>query len=100
MVLCVHADILIEQDTYEDQPVLERAAISSQMTAWTFAVMNASVNDPPETIRQAPVLGFVAISHVDEDRRRLKVLSLVGGQLGNQPLVWGRWPEPFINLLS
>jgi polyribonucleotide 5'-hydroxyl-kinase len=70
------------------------------MSHWTLAVMNASVNDPPETIRQAPVMGFVAIADVDEDRRRLKILSPVSGQLGNRPLVWGRWPEPYINLLG
>ncbi|KAK0620486.1 Pre-mRNA cleavage complex II protein Clp1-domain-containing protein [Immersiella caudata] len=89
-----------ESEAYEEQPVLEAADISAEMSHWTFAVMNASVNDPPETIRQAPVIGFIAIADVDEDRRRLKVLSPTSGRLGNQPLVWGRWPEPYINLLG
>jgi polyribonucleotide 5'-hydroxyl-kinase len=70
------------------------------MSHWTLAVMNASINDPPETIRQAPVMGFVAVADVDEDRRRLKVLSPVSGRLGNRPFVWARWPEPYINLLG
>ncbi|KAK5658349.1 hypothetical protein OQA88_2325 [Cercophora sp. LCS_1] len=89
-----------ESEAYEGQPVLEPAEISHDMSNWTLAVMNASVNDPPETIRQAPITGFIAIADVDEDRRRLKVLSPVSGRLGNQPLVWGRWPEPYINLLG
>ncbi|KAK0641323.1 Pre-mRNA cleavage complex II protein Clp1-domain-containing protein [Cercophora newfieldiana] len=89
-----------ESEAYEGQPVLEAAEISAEMSHWTLAVMNASVNDPPETIRQAPVIGFIAIADVDEDRRRLKVLSPTSGRLGNQPLVWGRWPEPYINLLG
>jgi len=80
--------------------VLEAAEISPEMSHWTLAVMNASVNDPPETIRQAPVIGFIAIADVDEDRRRLKVLSPTSGRLGSQPLIWGRWPEPYINLLG
>ncbi|KAH6856242.1 Pre-mRNA cleavage complex II protein Clp1-domain-containing protein [Chaetomium sp. MPI-CAGE-AT-0009] len=85
---------------YDTRPALERAEISAEMSHWTLAVMNASVNDPPEVIRQAPVMGFVAIADVDEDRRRLKVLSPVSGRLGNRPMVWGRWPEPYINLLG
>ncbi|GAB1319291.1 Cleavage polyadenylation factor subunit clp1 [Madurella fahalii] len=90
-----------ETDFYDDsQQTLEPAEISAAMSHWTLAVMNASVNDPPETIRQAPVMGFVAIADVDEDRRRLKILSPVSGKLGNRPMVWGRWPEPYINLLG
>ncbi|KAK4044193.1 mRNA cleavage and polyadenylation factor CLP1 [Parachaetomium inaequale] len=87
-------------DVYDNQPALEPAEISAEMSHWTLAVMNASVNDPPETIRQAPVMGFVAIADVDEERRRLKILSPVSGRLGNRPMVWGRWPEPYINLLG
>ncbi|KAK1752258.1 hypothetical protein QBC47DRAFT_425122 [Echria macrotheca] len=89
-----------ESEAYEGQPALEAAEISAEMSHWALAVMNASVNDPPETIRQAPVIGFIAIADVDEDRRRLKVLSPVSGRLGNQPLIWGQWPEPYINLLG
>ncbi|KAL2267164.1 hypothetical protein VTJ83DRAFT_4441 [Remersonia thermophila] len=89
------------QGDYDNGPAgLERAEISAEMSHWTLAVMNAAVSDPPETIRQAPVMGFVAVADVDEDRRRLKVLSPVSGRLGNRPLVWARWPEPYINLLG
>ncbi|KAL1836423.1 hypothetical protein VTJ49DRAFT_5159 [Mycothermus thermophilus] len=89
------------EEGYDNRPDgLERAEISAEMSHWTLAVMNASVNDPLETIRQAPVMGFVAVADVDEDRRRLKVLSPVSGRLGNRPLVWARWPEPYINLLG
>ncbi|KAK3389232.1 Pre-mRNA cleavage complex II protein Clp1-domain-containing protein [Podospora didyma] len=80
--------------------ILEPAEITAEMSHWTLAVMNASVNDPPETIRKAPVMGFIAVADVDEDRRRLKILSPVTSRLGNRPLVWGRWPEPYINLLG
>lgn len=94
------ANLLAETDFYDNQQALEPAEISAEMSHWTLAVMNASVNDPPETIRQAPVMGFVAIADVDEERRRLKILSPVSGRLGNRPMVWGRWPEPYINLLG
>lgn len=89
-----------ESEAYEGQPALESAEISAGMSSWTLTIMDASVNDPPETIRQAPVVGFIAVAEVDEDRRRLKILSPVTGRMDNKPMVWGRWPEPYINLLG
>ncbi|KAK4641159.1 Cleavage polyadenylation factor subunit clp1 [Podospora bellae-mahoneyi] len=86
-------------DLDDPNQVLERAEISEEMSHWTLAVMDASVNDPLETIRQAPVIGWVCVSDVDKDRRRLKILSTVSGRL-TRPMVWGRWPEPYVNLLG
>lgn len=70
------------------------------MQHWTLAVMHASTRDGPETVRTACVMGFVYVSDVDEERRKVKVLAPVGERLGERPLVWGKWPEPFINLLG
>lgn len=70
------------------------------MQHWTFAIMNASLRDSPDTVRLASVMGFVYVSDVDEDRRKIKLLSPVSGRLGDRPLIWGRWPEPYINLLG
>lgn len=70
------------------------------MQHWTLAVMHASTKDAPETVRAASVMGFVYVSDVDEERRKIKVLAPVGGRLGDRPLVWGKWPEPFMNLLG
>lgn len=63
-------------------------------------MMNASVGDSPESIRTAPVLGFVYISDVVKDRKKLSMLTPVSGRLGKRPLLWGNWPEQFINLLG
>ncbi|PON22265.1 hypothetical protein TGAM01_v208946 [Trichoderma gamsii] len=73
---------------------------SSLMQHWTFAVMNASVRDSPDVIRAANVMGFVYVADVDEDRRKIKILAPVSGRLGDKPLIWGKWPEPYINLLG
>ncbi|KAL7800258.1 Pre-mRNA cleavage complex II protein Clp1 domain-containing protein [Trichoderma ceciliae] len=73
---------------------------SSLMQHWTFAVMNASVRDGPDVVRAANVMGFVYVADVDEDRRKIKILAPVSGRLGDRPLVWGKWPEPYINLLG
>ncbi|CCC07013.1 hypothetical protein SMACR_01036 [Sordaria macrospora] len=87
-------------DPYEGAPVLERVEITPEMAHWTLAVMIASVTDSPQAIRFSSVLGFIVIADVDVERRRVKFLSPVSGRLGNHPLIWGRWPEPYLNLLA
>ncbi len=77
-----------------------REEACSSMEHWTLAIMHASIRDSPETIRAAGVMGFVYVSDVDEQKRKVKMLAPVSGRLGDRPLVWGRWPEPFINLLG
>lgn len=79
---------------------LEKVEPTPALSHWTLAVMNASVGDSPETIRTATVLGFVYISDVNKDRRKLSMLTPVSGRIGNRPLLWGTWPEQFINLLG
>ncbi|EJT72217.1 Clp1 [Gaeumannomyces tritici R3-111a-1] len=71
-----------------------------ELAHWTLAMMNASPGDPPDRIRSATVAGFVYVAAVDKERRRMKILAPVSGRLGDRPLVWGRWPEPHINLLG
>ncbi|KAK2589541.1 Cleavage polyadenylation factor subunit clp1 [Conoideocrella luteorostrata] len=79
---------------------LVRDEPSSIMQHWTMAVMHASTKDTPEVVRAATVMGFVYVSDVDEERRKIRLLSPMGGRLGDRPLVLGSWPEPFINLLG
>ncbi|KAF5021695.1 hypothetical protein F66182_6252 [Fusarium sp. NRRL 66182] len=70
------------------------------MQHWTLAIMHATPKESSDTVRAASVMGFLYVSDVDEERRKIKLLSPVGGRLGDQPLVWGKWPEPYINLLG
>lgn len=70
------------------------------MQHWTLTVMHATIRQPPEVVRTAGVMGFVYVSDVDEERRKIKILAPMGGRLGDRPLVLGRWPEPYINLLG
>lgn len=87
-------------DSTYGEETLVREVPSSPMQHWTLAIMHASPKDPPETVRAASVMGFVYVSDVDEERRKIKLLATVSGRLGDQPLVWGKWPEPYINLLG
>lgn len=77
-----------------------RVEPSSEIEHWTLAVMYASTRDAPDVVRGASVMGYVYVSEVDEERRKVRVLAPVGGRLGDRPLVMGKWPEPFISLLG
>ncbi|OLN95718.1 mRNA cleavage and polyadenylation factor CLP1 [Colletotrichum chlorophyti] len=73
----------------------------AQLTAhWTLAIMYASVKDTPEAIRTANVMGYVYLADIDKEKRKLRILAPVSGRLGDRPLLMGKWPEPFINLLG
>lgn len=92
--------LLTVPDSAYEKATLSRDEPSSVMQHWTLAVMHASPKDPPEVVRAAAVMGFVYVSDVDEDRRKIKLLAPVGGRLGDRPLILGSWPEPYINLLG
>ncbi|KAK1996045.1 pre-mRNA cleavage complex II protein Clp1 [Colletotrichum falcatum] len=79
---------------------LMRVDAGQLMAHWTLAIVYASVKDSPETIRTANVMGYVYIADVDKEKRKLRILAPVSGRLGDRPLLMGKWPEPFINLLG
>ena len=70
-----------------------------EMEHWALAVIGASVRDSPETVRSAVVMGFVYVAQVDTERKRVKILTPISGRF-DRPLIWGKWPEPFFNLLG
>ncbi|KAI9152164.1 mRNA cleavage and polyadenylation factor CLP1 [Paramyrothecium foliicola] len=88
-----------EYSSYGEETMV-REEPSSLLEHWTLAVMHAGLRDAPEAVRTASVMGFVYVSDVDAERRKIKVLSPVSGRLGDKPLVGGKWPEPFMNLLG
>ncbi|ERT03215.1 hypothetical protein HMPREF1624_01521 [Sporothrix schenckii ATCC 58251] len=79
---------------------LEKVDAGPSLAHWTLAVMNAGLHDPPDVIQHATVLGFVYVAEVDAERRKVRVLAPLSGRLGDRPLVFGRWPEPYINLVG
>ncbi|KHN98473.1 calcium-transporting ATPase 3 [Metarhizium album ARSEF 1941] len=64
-----------------EKATLSRDGPSSTMQHWTFAIMHASPKDPPEVVRAATVMGFVYVSDVDEERRKIKLLAPVGADV-------------------
>ncbi|CAK7205399.1 Cleavage polyadenylation factor subunit clp1 [Sporothrix eucalyptigena] len=79
---------------------LEKVDAGPSLAHWTLSVMNAGLHDPPDVIQHATVLGFVYVAEVDAERRKVRILAPVSGRLGDRPLVFGRWPEPYINLVG
>ncbi|KAI8216464.1 mRNA cleavage and polyadenylation factor, partial [Colletotrichum sp. SAR 10_86] len=79
---------------------LTRVDSSQLMAHWTLPVVYASIRDSPETIRTSNIMGYVYVADIDKEKRKLRILAPVGGRLGDRPLLMGKWPEPYINLLG
>ncbi|KAF4925430.1 mRNA cleavage and polyadenylation factor CLP1 [Colletotrichum viniferum] len=79
---------------------LTRVDSSQLMAHWTLPIVYASVRDSPETIRTSNIMGYVYVADIDKEKRKLRILAPVGGRLGDRPLLMGKWPEPYINLLG
>lgn len=56
-----------------------------------MAMLNANVDDPPEVLINAEVLGFVHVVDADDTRKKLKILMPVSGRLPNRPFVIGEY---------
>ncbi|KKA27896.1 hypothetical protein TD95_004991 [Thielaviopsis punctulata] len=82
------------------QPALESMDLTPALEQWTLTIMNASLRDSVDAIRTSTVMGFVYVAHVDSEKNKAKILAPVAGRLGDHPMIWGKWPEPNINLLG
>lgn len=79
---------------------LEKVDPSPALSHWTMPIMNATVGDSPEAIRTATVQGFVYISDINKDRRRINMLIPESSRDHHKPLILAAWPEPFLNLIG
>lgn len=92
--------IRLPDSSYGGDEGIRQTEPTPHMAHYTLAVMYASAKDPPEVIRTANVMGYVYVAEVDKERRKVKLLAPVSGRLGDRPLLFGNWPEPFVNLLG
>lgn len=79
-----------EEPTHK--PIYEQTQPSGQMQNGVLAIVQADVNDRPENIRDASVIGFIYVAEVDEKRKKLRILTPMGGRIPHRALVWGSWP--------
>lgn len=58
-----------------------------------LTLKHATPGDAYAAIRDASVLGHLYVADVDDAKKKVKILSPVGGRLPTNAIVWGRWPE-------
>ncbi|KAL8690779.1 MAG: hypothetical protein Q9218_003853 [Villophora microphyllina] len=72
--------------------IFEKIPPSPQMQTSILAIVSADINDRPENIRDASVIGFLYVAEVDEKKRKVRVLSPMSGRVPLRAMVWGSWP--------
>lgn len=73
---------------------------STMMLNAVLAIVQADINDAPDIVREASVIGFVFVSEVDDKRRKIRVLAPMTGRLPRRVLVWSSFPEAVGDLLG
>ncbi|KAL8737085.1 MAG: hypothetical protein Q9181_002041 [Wetmoreana brouardii] len=81
-----------EAEEPTQKPIYEKVQPSPQMQNGILAIVQADINDKPENIRDASVIGFLYVAEVDEKKRKLRVLSPMSGRIPHRAMVWGFWP--------
>jgi len=81
-------------------PTLEKVSPTNMMQNSLLAVTFASPNASLEQIKDPAVMGYVYVAEVDEVKRKVKLLSPVGGAAPRNAMVWGSWPESVVSLVS
>ncbi|KAL8719273.1 MAG: hypothetical protein Q9225_003703 [Loekoesia sp. 1 TL-2023] len=80
------------EEELTQKPIYEKVQPSAQMQNAILAIVQADVNDAPENIRDASVIGFIYVTEVDEKRKKLRILTPMGGRIPHRALIWGSWP--------
>jgi polyribonucleotide 5'-hydroxyl-kinase len=80
--------------------IYEKITPSLQLQNSLLAIVHAEQNDSPENIRDASVMGYVYVAEVDEGKRKIRLLSPVGGRVPSRAMVWGSWPEEVVDLVG
>jgi polyribonucleotide 5'-hydroxyl-kinase len=97
-----------DDDDYEPQmtntttstSIYERVAPSMMLQNSLLAITQAEIHDSQERIRDASVMGYVYVAEVDEAKRKIRLLSPVGGRVPSKAMIWGSWPEEVIDLVG
>jgi polyribonucleotide 5'-hydroxyl-kinase len=80
--------------------IYERVAPSMMLQNSLLAITQAEIHESQERLRDASVIGYVYVAEVDEAKRKIRLLSPVGGRVPSKAMVWGSWPEEVIDLVG
>jgi polyribonucleotide 5'-hydroxyl-kinase len=94
-----------DDDDYEPQmttsgAIYDKVNPSMMLQNSLLAITQADPQDNQEQIRDASVMGYVYVAEVDEAKRKIRLLSPVGGRVPSKAMVWGSWPEEVIDLVG
>lgn len=73
---------------------------SQEMAHCIFAIVYAGTHDSQDTIRDAPVMGFVYVADVDIAREKVSILAPMNSKVTDRPMIWGSWPEATMSLMG
>lgn len=78
----------------------ERVTPTNEMLGRLVAVKYCEGNSDEITLRDSAVMGFVYVSEVDEQKKRVRFLAPHPQRWGDKALVWGGWPDAVTDLVS
>ena len=82
-----------DDDSTSANSIFEKVEASSQLLHSVLAITQAKASASQDDIRDASILGFVYVAEVDENKRKLKLLTPLSGRLPDNAMLWGNWPE-------
>jgi polyribonucleotide 5'-hydroxyl-kinase len=93
-----------EDDDYDPAAslinVYEKATPSLGLQNCLLAITHADPGDSQDAIKESSIMGYVYVADVDDEKRKLKLLSPMGGRVPAKAMIWGLWPEDVIDLVG
>lgn len=102
-----------DEDEYVPAPAstsvpLPESQVFEKLSSPTIAMRNcvlAVMNCPPDpeeqdTLRDSSCMGFLYVADIDEDKRRINLLSPVAGRVPNRALIWGEGLEGILGIVG
>ncbi|KAI9712873.1 MAG: Cleavage polyadenylation factor subunit clp1 [Chrysothrix sp. TS-e1954] len=83
----------LDESSPEGRTLFHQVTPSLGLQNAVLAIKQASRSEAEEAIRDASVAGYLYVADVDETKKKVKLLSPVGGKIPSGALVWGKWPE-------
>ena len=82
------------------ESIYERVSPTEELKNKLLAVTTASPKDPHSVIRDSSIRGYIYVAEVDEQKKKVRLLSPQPGQTPANAMVVGVWPEDVEGLVS
>lgn len=78
----------------------EKVTPSNEILGRLVAIKYCDASSDEIAIRDSAVMGFIYVSEVDEQKKRVRFLAPHPQRWGDKALVWGGWPDAVTDLVS